>query len=302
MSNYLCFDIGGTDVKYATADKEGNLLNPGVFSSENGSGKAVLNGIERLAAAEKELAGVAVSAPGFVHPETGFLEKGGAIEEFHGFPLKDYLEEKLSVPVTVENDVNCAALGEKWRGNARHDENFLCLTIGTGIGGAIFFQNRLYRGHSFRAGEFGYMITNGVGAATPEGSTMNSFATVYSLRKQYAQMKKRSFQDVSGLEVFEAYDHGDYAAKGLVRKFFSNIAICLYNLSYILNPGKILIGGAISSRPTLLQELKEELAYLAQDGSGPLLDVCALKNQAGLTGALYYHLHGDQEFIAGDAT
>ncbi|MFY4774450.1 ROK family protein [Metabacillus sp. RGM 3146] len=291
MPKYICFDIGGTDVKYSLADQDGNLLAPNVFSSENGSGKAILDGIERIVKKEKRIKGVAISAPGFVNPETGFLENGGAIPEFHRIPLKDILEEKLNLRVSVENDVNCVALGEKWKGNAKKDRDFMCMTIGTGVGGAIFIDNRLYRGHSFKAGEFGYMITHGVQDSAPNDSILSHIASVLSLRKHYAAMKELPLGEVTGLDVFNAYDDREEIAVGLVRQFYLTTAISIFNLSYIINPRKILIGGAISSRPSLISELKEQLVYLGLNPLDPVIDLCLLKNHAGMTGALYHHLY-----------
>ena len=84
---------------------------------------------------------------------------GGAIRRFDQFEMKGWLEAKTGLPVTVENDANCVLLAERWQGKAKDIDNFLVLTIGTGIGGAIFCNGRLVHGARFRAGEFGYMLT-----------------------------------------------------------------------------------------------------------------------------------------------
>lgn len=279
-------------MKYSLSDAAGNLAAPAAFSSGEASGKSILNGMKEIAARYPNVRGIAVSAPGFVDPDTGYLSNGGAITAFHGFQLKEYIEAFSGIPASVENDVNCAALAEKWKGNAMHDRDFLCMTIGTGIGGALFLNGELYRGHSNRAGEFGYMITNGTSVNTPHESTLSRMSSICSLRTHYAKMTGKAFENVSGLDVFAAYEAGDPAAAGLVRHFLLNIATGLYNLIYCLNPKKILIGGAVSNRTALIRELWEQLHYLGLTEADVELDTCLYKNHAGMIGALYHHLHG----------
>ncbi|UFJ42636.1 ROK family protein [Brevibacillus humidisoli] len=292
MAVYLAFDIGGTDVKYGSIDEQGNILQHGRFSSNQADGETVLQGIaEQFARCPTPIQGVAISAPGFIDPVSGYMETGGAVHAFHHFPMKAYLEQKLEVPVSVENDVNCVALAEKWRGNAQDDTDFLCLTIGTGVGGALFLDNKLYRGHKFRAGEFGYMITQGLHNNTPDECTISRIGAILPLREKYAKSTGRSLEDVTGEDVFRAYDRKEPMAVYYVESLFQSLAICLYNLSFILNPQKILLGGAVASRATLLDELWRHLRYLGLSEKDLVLDVCRLQNQAGMIGAVYHHLH-----------
>jgi beta-glucoside kinase len=92
-------------------------------------------------AAHPACEGVAISAPGYVNPHTGFIEMGGAIRKFDNFAIKRWLEQQTGLPVAIENDANCVLLAERWQGKAAEMSDFLVLTIGTGIGGAIFCNN-----------------------------------------------------------------------------------------------------------------------------------------------------------------
>ncbi|HZG17557.1 MAG TPA: ROK family protein [Candidatus Bathyarchaeia archaeon] len=291
MSLYLAFDIGGTDVKWGLIDEEGEIRLQDQYSSNHADGDAILQGMEnQYKKYAEQIKGVAISAPGFVDPVRGYLETGGAIRSFYDFPMKAYLEERMQVPVTVENDVNCVALAEKWKGNAQQDTDFLCLTIGTGVGGALFLRNELYRGHGFRAGEFGFMITQGLHNHVPAECTMSRVGAMRALREKYAMAMNLSPHEVTGFDVFAAYDRQEPIAVHLVGMFLQNIAIGIYNLCYILNPKKILIGGGITSRETLLAEIKGHLAYLGLTEKEVELDLCHFRNNAGIVGAVYHHL------------
>lgn len=96
--------------------------------------------------------------PGVIDTERGYMITGGALTDLDSFAFKDELEKYIGLPVELENDVNCVALAEKWKGNAKNCNNFICMTIGTGVGGAIFINNKLIRGNNFSAGEFGFML------------------------------------------------------------------------------------------------------------------------------------------------
>ncbi|WP_218970400.1 ROK family protein [Cytobacillus gottheilii] len=287
---YAAFDIGGTEVKYAKLSENGDFLHRGSFATERDNGQLILDHMLDVIAQYQNLKGIAISAPGFVNAYTGFIEKGGAITDFDGFNMKDYLEDKTGIAVSVENDVNCAALAEKWKGKAENLEHFLCLTIGTGIGGAIVLGNKLYRGSSFAAGEFGYMITHGMQENSLDKSTLSSTASVYGLRKRYAAQKGISVKDITGVKIFEAADQGDQTAINEIESFYDHLSTGLYNLYFMLNPEKILIGGGISSRTELLDEIRQRVCKLNDYIDENVIDICHFKNEAGLIGALYHHL------------
>lgn len=288
-SNYLSFDIGGTNVKWGLLDDKGEILQKGSFSSNDANGEVILTGLkEKITFFSSQIQGVAISSPGFIQPSTGYIEKGGAILEFDDFHLQDFLEKEFSIPVSVENDVNCVALAEKWQGNAKSFSDFICLTVGTGIGGALFLNNQLYRGYSYRGGEFGYMITNGLHSNSSETDGLSAKASIPWIREQYASYKSLSLSDVTGEMVFQAYDEKDPIAFHIIESFYQTLAIGIYNITSVLNPEKVLIGGGITSRPTFIEELQRHLTYVDQIFHIGI-DSCHFKNDAGLVGALAFH-------------
>ena len=162
MKKYIAFDIGGTKVKH------GLLLGNGFILSKESYGTPSSNRemfIEKMVNTVKtytennSVSGVAISLPGYINPHTGYSERAGTISVLDGQNLKKLLESEISLPIEIENDGNCAAIAEKTSGNAKNCTDFICVTVGTGIGGGIFIDGKLVRGHSFRGGEFGFMIT-----------------------------------------------------------------------------------------------------------------------------------------------
>ncbi|MFX3625164.1 MAG: ROK family protein [Ectobacillus sp.] len=290
MKQYISFDIGGTDVKYGLLDEKGNILETGKFPSNRTCGQAILDHVLKTAGEYKQLSGIALSVPGFVDCYSGYIEVGGAIADFNNFNIKEYLEERLRLPVSVENDVNCAALAEKWKGNAQGESDFLCMAIGTGIGGACFLDNKLYRGSSFMAGEFGFMITQGLQNNIAENCTLSHTGSVLGLRSRYAKYKGLPLDEVTGVDVFHAYEQGDPHARHEVNQFFDSLSIGIYNLFFMFNPKKILLGGAISQRDDLIPELQWRLKRLETFGKNIPLEPCYFQNNAGMIGALYHHL------------
>ncbi|WP_238884178.1 ROK family protein [Clostridium sp. YIM B02551] len=292
MKNYLCFDIGGTDLKYGLLTEEGEILEKGKTPTDRFNGKAILDNIIRIYNEFKniQISGIALSIPGFVNCFTGYIEVGGAIPDFNDFNIKEYLEKELNIPVSGENDVNCVALAEKWKGSAKDEDNFLCMTIGTGIGGACFLNGDLYRGATYMAGEFGYMITHGINNNVPSECTLSRSGAILSLREEYAKAKKLPLEKVTGIDVFNAMENGDPIAKLEINKFYDHLAVGIHNLYYVLNPDKILIGGAVSQREDLINELSWRVTGLSDLGHRIKVEACLLKNDAGLIGALYHHL------------
>ena len=288
MLNYLAIDIGGTNIKYGVINSVGKIL-------EKDKKKTIIDGeiiIKEICELYKnfsniyKLEGIAISAPGIIDFKTGDMHTGGAIDDFEGFNLKKYLSEKLSIRVEICNDANCVALAEKWIGNARECKTFVALTIGTGIGGGIYINDSLFTGSGFMAGEFGFIVVDGINNKIPNESILGNYGSVGGLRKAYAKRIGKDDTDVSGEEVFTAYDNGEIHAKLLVDDFYNSLAIGLNNIFFILNPEKILIGGAISSREKIIEEIEKRLKILSFMGDRFVLDRCKFYNDSGIIGAV----------------
>ncbi|MEH0884177.1 beta-glucoside kinase BglK [Enterobacter sp. UNJFSC 003] len=279
------FDIGGTALKMGVSTAEGALLHTDKAAIKNSDGEAILSQMLNWVALHPDVEGIAISAPGYVNPYTGFIAMGGAIRRFDQFNIKAWLEARTGLPVTVENDANCVLLAERWQGKAADSDNFLVLTIGTGVGGAIFCNGQLVHGARFRAGEFGYMLTERADSRRIARHSMNENCTLRTLRKRYADFYGLGLEDVTGEAIFDGYDAGDAVCRRLVDDFLNGIATGLYNLANVFDPQTILIGGGIAERPGFMDLLRTHLAWF---GIADIADVVSHGNSAGLIGAVYH--------------
>lgn len=220
MKVYIAFDIGGTQIKYGIVSEIGRVLKHKTVATEIHLGGEQI--IQKLIYVSKEImnehtiAGIGISTAGIVDINKGIV-MGGAdhIPGYSTIPIIDRLQEILKVPVSIDNDVNCAAFGEKWNGSGREKDNFIMLTIGTGIGGAIFIDGELYRGHSFSAGEWGNMLI--------EGKTFEEVASISGLIRLVRKYKGKG--EWNGKRIFELYDKGDREVAQAVGIFFKHLAI-----------------------------------------------------------------------------
>ncbi|WP_203289404.1 ROK family protein [Metabacillus sp. cB07] len=288
MKHLLAFDIGGTDLKIGKFSLEGELIESGKLSLENRKGETILSQIERQIDSDTE--GLALSIPGYIDPATGFIEMGGAIVDFNGFNIFDYFKERYpNLTVSAENDANCAALAEKWKGSAKEERDFLFLTIGTGIGGAIYLNDALYRGVRNRSGEFGHMFSEHVTSDVAESHKFNKSATLAVLRQKYAECKNIPFQDISGEQIFEAYDNEEEEASRLVGDLYTGLAMNILNLYYVFAPPVFYIGGGIISRKTFMHELEQRILEI-EPAFSAAMKPASFGNQSGIIGAVYHHI------------
>ncbi|MEG0237337.1 ROK family protein, partial [Cetobacterium sp.] len=166
--NIIAIDIGGTEIKYGLVSLRGEVIFSSSLLTEASKGveqllEKIFKIVEKLK--DEKTVGIGVSATGQIDGRIGKVVGGtNLIPGWIGTNLVEILERKYKVPAVLENDVNCAALGEMWMGAAKGKENFLCLTIGTGIGGGIVLKGELLRGESSVAAEFGHIqiVKNGV--------------------------------------------------------------------------------------------------------------------------------------------
>ncbi|WP_312828501.1 ROK family protein, partial [Pantoea anthophila] len=144
--NIAAFDIGGTSLKMGVVDDRGNILTQESADISHNARDKILEEIVGWLEKNPGCEGIAVSTPGYIDPDKGFIEMGGTIRDFDQFHLSQWLTEKTALPATVENDAHCALLAEYWLGKAKKLNDFLMLTIGTGLGGAAFCNGALIRG------------------------------------------------------------------------------------------------------------------------------------------------------------
>lgn len=290
---FAAFDIGGTALKMGIVLPNGEITTTDSKPISHFNGEEILTTIKNWVFNHPETTHIAISSPGYVNPKTGLISMGGAIRDFDNFNMLEWVDQEIGLPASIENDANCALLAEKWLGAAQELDDFLCLTIGTGIGGGVFSNGNLIRGAHYRAGEFGYMFSNRPASSSPGDYTLNKTSTMHVLRKQYAAYYEKTYDEVSGEEIFAGYDANDPICLRLVENFYNDICAGLYNLIYLFDPTHIFIGGGITNRPTFIEELKNRMTWFGLRDT--LLQSATHKNQAGLLGAVYHHISQQKE-------
>ncbi|MCE4049351.1 MULTISPECIES: ROK family protein [Bacillaceae] len=295
MEAYMVFDIGGTFIKYAVMDESARKLRSGKLATPKDGLDSFLQTIQRVAeenAADFELQGIAVSSPGAVDIKTGYIGGASAIPYIHGVNMTALIREKTGLRTVIENDANCAALAEGWLGAAKATDYYICIVIGTGIGGSIVLNQTILRGATLHGGEFGCMIM-GAPAQEPLQGTWSLAASTNALVEEVKKRKQLEEGTFDGEAVFRLAKEGDSIAKECIAEFYKRLAIGIYNLKYALDPEKILIGGGVSSRPEVIEGINRELQQLRNDVSTLQIEVeaCQFGNDANLVGALFHFLN-----------
>lgn len=285
----LAFDIGGSFIKFGVWNNE-SLENKGQIKTpdEWDIMKEELVTIQKKLGKLYSFEGVAFSVPGSANPEKRIIDGESLVPYLHYFPIYDELEEAFQLPVSFENDANCAALAEVWKGSAQENSNILFVVLGTGIGGTIIVNQSIVSGANRYAGEIGFILLEGE-------KNFGELATAVSMAKRYANRKDLDPKEIEGKEVFELANQGDFIAQEEVDTFFHYLATGLYNLNAILNPEKIVIGGGVSSLENFKQRITLELEKLSKKITPypyqPQIEMSTFKNDANLIGAVYHFLN-----------
>ncbi|SFE11671.1 Sugar kinase of the NBD/HSP70 family, may contain an N-terminal HTH domain [Lentibacillus persicus] len=292
------FDIGGTSVKYGIATEKGDLLIEDAFptNAQLGGETLVQTIIDKVKTLQRDwqLDGVAISSAGQIDNKTGIVVHAtDTIPDYTGMNVVKRIGEAVALPVTVENDVNCTALGEHWNGAASDSDNFVCVTIGTGIGGALFAGGQLYTGSGFSAGEIGHMTLYPGGKACTCGDEgcLEKYSSSSALQEMLfehlgVKMELRDF--------FDRLRDGDEDCVPLFNRWIDDLTTGLKSMVHMLNPGLIVIGGGISAQGDfLVNAIKASLQQKIMPNHGKNLDVRVAENgnQANLLGAVKHFLN-----------
>lgn len=288
------FDVGGTNIGYGVLTKQGDILYKAKMATDvSGGGRAVLRQIKdtiNKLQRNHGINGIAVSTAGQIDKQKGFvIYATDSLPGYTGLHIKSELETAFDLPVMVDNDVNCAALGEYWKGAARSADDFLCMTIGTGIGGAIIQGGQVYHGAAYSAGEFGHMTLYPGGSACACGD--------YGCYECYASsraLKKRAQADIQdGISLpglFERAKSGDGESEAVIDEWVDDVALGLKTLVHIFNPALIVIGGGVSEQGDyLLKKLQQRVFTRVMASFRDALDIKLAQNgnDANLQGAVY---------------
>lgn len=286
----LVFDVGGTAIKYGMVDENFDVL----FSEEMPTnafygGNGVMKSLEmKMDEYAGQFDAIGISTAGQVDFEKGIVVDGtGNIPNYKGSDFKGTFEKKYGVPVAVDNDVNCAGLGEAHFGAGVGENNFLCLTYGTGVGGCIFWNGDVFRGTNCAAGEFGHMIVHADGRDCTCGRK-GCYEAYASCRAFTNIVSERFDRYMSGREIFKEENLKNPVIIEELDNWENEIVNGLVSLCNIFNPSLIILGGGIMSEDLLVGHIKEKLySRLADNYKCVRIEKAKLRNKAGMLGAAY---------------
>lgn len=287
MKRYLGIDVGGTKIKYGVFKENGEELTTGLVDTERNDLNKFINTIVEIKNKYDYLDGVGVSLPCVLNSDTGEILEAGNITALEGINIKNILQEKLGLKVEIENDANCVALAEKWIGNGKDNSNFICVTIGTGIGGAIIINDKIYKGNNFVAGEFGFMVINNPKDGGLEKDYGHLAATT-SLVELVKETKKEEKEEINGHYIFNKISSGDLDVIKDYNKWLTSLAVGIRNLCFILDPEKVLIGGGVSAQEKMISDLSNKMnEIMPEEYNLWSIESCKYFNQSGMLGAIY---------------
>lgn len=278
-------DLGGTAIKLGRFREDGTCLESLSVTTPQPATPAdvlavMVEAIAHLDPNHRAIA-IGVGTPGPADATGRIARVAINLAGWHDIPLADWLEAKTGLPTVLANDANCAGLGEAWLGAGRRFRNLILLTLGTGVGGAIILDGKLFTGHQGAAGELGLITLNPDGPACNSGNqgSLEQYVSVQAIRRS------------TGLEpaqLGELAKAGDLQVLEFWKSYGRHLGIGLASLIYILTPEAIVIGGGVSASaefffPAVKAEI--ELRVLKSSRSGLQLLQAELGNQAGMVGA-----------------
>ncbi|EHI97776.1 N-acylmannosamine kinase [Clostridium sp. DL-VIII] len=289
MSYLVGIDIGGTNLRAAVISKKGEIID--VFKVKNEVSKGAPYNLDKLVNhiekewSKYEIEKVGVGVPGPIDLKEGKLLNPVNLKEWANFNIKQYLSEKLKLPVNVNNDANVAGLAESIVGSAKECTSVFYITISTGVGGAFILDKKIINGAHSQTGEIYNMIINednysqgGLNKGGLEGQCSGvNIARVAS--EQYGQT-------LITKEVFNLYKKNDEKAIFVIDKWIDNISIGIANIIAVVDPEAIVIGGAVLINNTfLLAKIIECAKKKVADPKIVDIRIAELGDNAGLIGA-----------------
>jgi len=298
MTDYsIGVDLGGTNLRIAAVDPQGNLLEKITLGTQVALGRdRVVNdmcgAVQQLASKYRSsgsLIGIGIGVPGIIDLRTGMVHESPNLPDWTDYPVRGEIERCLGTKVILENDANSAALGEKWLGAARDVEDMAMLTLGTGVGGALVLGGRIWHGMTGMAGEFGHTTVEPDGFRCGCGNLgclevyASATAVVRMAREAIAsggapELAKaaNSNHEFSAKAVYNLAIQGDEEAKKIFRRVGRALGIILSDLINSLNLPMYVIGGGVSSAwdafaPAIFEELRQRsMVYAATTPEAPI--------------------------------
>jgi glucokinase len=304
-NHVLAADVGGTNTRMAVVNENGDILTLLKKSTHCKEGRDEMikfivsfagETIEKSKLPKEEICGMGIGFPGPLNAETGTIFNPPNLNGWDSVPLRDILEKKLRVPVAIENDANAAALGEWWRGAGSGTHSLFCITLGTGVGGGIIMDGKVWHGASSIAGEIGHttVMRDGIKCTCGNIGCLEAYACSGGILKRVndALLKEGdndSLQPLTNLkQVDQMVMQGNEIVLNVIKETGVILGIAIANIANLLNPEMIvLFGGVTNLGEHLVVPLKEEVKRRAFKKATESLriELSQLGDNSGIIGA-----------------
>lgn len=246
MKKVIGVDIGGTKISGGLLDENGNLLASDKVDTDAHEGRdVVVNNIIKLIKKlpYEQAQAIGIGSPGFIDTENGIITFAGNIKGWTGLNLKKEIEKYFDIPVFIENDANIALVCEKWIGAGKDFDDIVMITLGTGLGGAVFNQGNLLRGSNFQGAELGHMILypGGNSCTCGQEGCAETYCSGNAISNEYERLTgiKKTSEEILSLT------DEDLSSKKVLEDYQLNLAYYLTSLRNIFDPQAIIIGGGV---------------------------------------------------------
>ncbi len=305
-------DLGGTNIAVGVIDENFKIVGRGTVKTNaprpaeeifDDIAKAVDLAVKDAGITLDDAESIGVGIPGSINKTTGKIEFSNNLN-FHMVPARDMLSERLGgKAVHIDNDANCAALGEAYAGAGNGCKNLVAVTLGTGVGSGIIIDGKLVSGCGDAAGECGHTVifADGIQCNCGRRGCWEAYASATALIRQTKEKMLENKDSVmwelaggdinkaSGRTAWDAMRKGDKAGSEVVDKYIRYVAIGVTNIINALQPDVLCIGGGISNEKdnliVPLTEMVHKEVYNKQFERGTKICVAELKNDAGIIGA-----------------
>lgn len=286
MKKIVALDIGGTSIKSGfwngtelldVREQDTNAKNGGTY---------VMERAKELLCSYDGFDAIGISTAGQVDSEKGCIRYANEnIPGYTGMQVKEMMQARFGVPTAVENDVNAAATGEAQFGAGKAYDDFLCITYGTGVGGAIVMDKKVYSGSMFSAGEFGGILIHPEARVT--GEPFSGCYEKYASTTALVRMAKEYSEGLdNGRRIFARLE--EPAVRLIVDAWIDEIVYGLISVIHIFNPACIVLGGGVMAQPYITEQVRIKTDREIMDSFRNVeLKAAELGNRAGLLGAVY---------------
>lgn len=306
-------DLGGTNIVSAIVNYQGEIVNSLKVPTLAERGKeatikkiieAIHKNIVQSSVAPDNIIGIGIGAPGPLDIKRGIINFAPNLPGWRDVPLRKILEDEFNIKVVLENDANAAAWGERCFGAGQGVNNLVCFTLGTGIGGGIIIDGKIYHGNNYGAAELGHMTVNKDGPRCNCGNygCLEAYSSATGIKNRIKNRIKEGikskflnfdnddelFESLRLKLIFETARKGDKLTKSVVEEAISYLGIAIANIANILNPEMVvLVGGITNEGDKLLIPLKREVRKRAFYSNYKSLKIVIgkLDGNAGVLGA-----------------